>query len=251
MQVDVVILNWLRPDHLQSYLIPTLLTCPEVGRIIISHGRRDTYFDYSDARVISLDHSGLNEALGLALRFHCHSEVRTEAALILDDDLFIEPAHVAQLVASYRAKPGHIHGYDARYVMRARDGLIYTRMRRFWRHLGDPVYLRHLLFGRPRPVITLTKSLVAPTSAMAAFMEQRHLVEDFVRERSRPFWNGEDIVMNLIHVARTGRLPVILKPCRPRRQTKQSKAGISSAKGHYRYRSELVRIAAEKLGLTF
>lgn len=252
MKADVVILNWERQQHLRDYMIPVLLGCPEIGNIIISHGKRETYFDYPDERVICLDHSEANGSLGLALRFNCHEHLTAEAMMILDDDQFITPAHVRQLVEAYRAKPDHIHGYDARYVFRTRTGLVYARMRHLYKYILDPVFRSHFFGERPKPVITLTKTLIAPATAAKLFCENQHLVEEFVRVNSKPLWNGEDIFFNLVFLAKTGKRPVIHKPCEKLRETAQAATGISSQKGfHYHYRSAFVRHAAQALQIPF
>lgn len=252
MKADVVILNWERQQHIRDYLIPVLLKCPEIGKIIISHGKRETFFDYPDARVVCLDHSQENQTFGLSLRFSCFEHLTSEAMMILDDDMLVTPAHIKQLVDAYQAKPDHIHGYDARYVFRTSSGLVYARMRHLYKYILDPVFRAHFFGERPKPVITLTKTLIAPASAAKMFCESRPLVEEFVRTYSKPLWNGEDIFFSLVFHARTGRHPIIHKPITKLRETPQAATGISSQKGfHYQYRSAFVRHAAEALQLAF
>jgi len=250
MKTDVIILNWNRPEHVRDYLIPTLLRCGEVHRIIVSHGKIDTRFEHSHPRVISIDHSDLNADLGLALRFHCHSYVTTDAVLLLDDDQFIEEAHVRQLAAAFAREPGRIHGYHKRYVFHTRHGLAYGRMKTAYRHFLDRRFLAQVLTAPPRPMIALTKTLMAPAAALRSFCEHQHLVDAFVARHSNPLWNGEDIFFCLLHYAKTGVRPVFHKAHPRLAETKQSHQGISSRKReHFAYRDAFVRHACDVLGL--
>ncbi len=248
--IDVIILNWDRPRHIQEHLIPLLTSCSQIGRIIISHGKRETYFEAPGPRVVCLDHSGINATFGLALRFHSVSHAETDAVLILDDDQILQSAHIAQLASAYDERPGHIHGYDARYAWKTRSGLVYGRRTTRIRHCADPVFLKQMIWDPPGPCMVLTKTLIAPRTALEAFNEHAHQVEPFIRAQSRPLWNGEDMFFSLLHLSRTGRLPVIHKPVVRRGETPEGDTGISSDKAyHFSYRTAFLRHACEVLDL--
>ena len=50
-KISVVILNWLRPDNLRYHILPTLIKCPIIDEIIISHGRKDTFMKFYSRKI--------------------------------------------------------------------------------------------------------------------------------------------------------------------------------------------------------
>ena len=246
--IDVIVLNWNRPDHLQDHTLPVLLGCDCVGKIIVSHGKPETFFPSPHPRVECHKHFELNDRYGLSLRFYCFKYVDTDSVLILDDDKLVDRDHVLQLAGAYEERPGHIHGYDRRYIFHTSKGLAYGNMGHVHRYLFDRAFLGQVLSGGLDVSIILTSFMMAPKTALETFWNERSLVEDFVREHSTPLWNGEDIVLNLLHISRTGRFPVAHRP-RPKLKDIKSQGGVSSHPSHLAYRTALVRHVCQTLSL--
>ena len=70
MTISVVILNWKRPENLIKYIIPNLITCPLITEIIISHGNKETFFNYQFSDTVQVIHNQdweLNKPFGIYL----------------------------------------------------------------------------------------------------------------------------------------------------------------------------------------
>jgi len=250
MQADAIILNWNRPGHLLRHTIPTLLDCDGIRHIIVSHGKEDTYFESPDPRVECHRHFDLNAVHGLSLRFYCRIHVKTDAVLILDDDQIIQADHVHQLLESYESQPERIHGFYPRYAFHSLQGINYGWKEIMHKYVLDPLFIWQFVRGRLKPCMVLTAMMIAPKPALDAFWSEKHRVEYFVKEHSVPLWNGEDIFLNLLYLARTGLLPVAIEPCVALLKTPESHRGISGNKPfHGTYRRAFFRHVCETLSL--
>ena len=208
-KTDVVILNWLRPNNIKEKIIPILLESKFINNIIVSHGRLDTYFEYKDERVISLDHSQFNKKYGLALRFICKDYLKMESVLILDDDILIKKKHVDDLVKKYIEKPDFIHGYYGRivsnniipYGLVNEKGFIVDSMIKY-----IPINAFSLLIHKKRVEnnIALTKMMIIPLECYELFNDYCDKINPFMKKKSSPLWNGEDITINLLWMKKKG-----------------------------------------------
>ena len=69
-KISVVIMNWLRPDILQNYILKDMVNYDLVDEIILSHGREDTYFEFDHPKIVNRkDWGDVNNYYGLSRRF--------------------------------------------------------------------------------------------------------------------------------------------------------------------------------------
>jgi len=82
-KLSVIILNFNRPEYIKDYILPALINCPSINEIIISHGKKETFFEDSATdinpkinnedewiKIKHLKHWGNdNKIYGLTLRF--------------------------------------------------------------------------------------------------------------------------------------------------------------------------------------
>lgn len=79
-----------------------------------------------------------------------------------------------------------------------------------------------------------------------AYFERSEMMEDVAKE-GVPYWNGEDIFMALVARKLTGVLPK--RYDLPVRKLPQGAEAINRNRGHMEYRTKMMQLAAERLGL--
>ena len=271
-KTDVVILNWQRPENIKKYILPPLIDCKYINKIIISHGRIDTYFEYNNEKVISLDHSKLNKIYGLALRFVCNEYITSESILILDDDLIIDTKLIEDLIINYNNKPNFIHGYYGRIVsnnlisygnINEKNPIknlfmlfpdIYRKNKKLviksnWYSYKPKNFLK--FNNKLKNNIALTKLMIIPRECYNLFMEYFNKINPYMLKNSKPFWNGEDIVINLLWIKNTGKEAIIHNPYKKIIDKGQDKYGVSSNLGHDYYRIKCVNYLCNLLDIKF
>ena len=86
--LSVVILNYSRPTYIKDFIIPILTKYNIVDEIVISHGKKEAYFESTSPKVKNLKHYGkMNEEYGLTLRFVSAMEAKHDYVIIMDDDI--------------------------------------------------------------------------------------------------------------------------------------------------------------------
>jgi len=232
--ISVVVPNWGRAYNLKRLVLPVLEQCDCVDEIIITHGRRDTAFDYESARcriVHRLDDGDINRRHGLARRFVAAAAARNDTVLSLDDDIVIPESSLLALHEHYLRDPDIIHslyGRDPdrrhRYCDLVRNGAV---------------------------TYALTGAALLPKRLADAFFEHAPLVEALVREHSEPLWNGEDLFMSLVAIKRNRRLnrAYALPRIELRVDGDGAAAAVSGGAAHLAWRSMLSQRAIRALGV--
>lgn len=198
-KLSVVIMNHDRPYVLQrSTLLSTLSQHPNVSEILLLHSNPKSIFDSSkvfseqaSSKIIDLDAVALNAKMGLALRFHyCAEHAQNDWVLIMDDDIEIDATGTAIDALLY-----HMHQNAKRIIGHFGRNLKQSDIVRKYL-LRTPVsYDTKTLYGNVE--VVLTKILLLERDVCVEFQKQMHIMEDFV-VTSKPFWNGEDIFVNLV-----------------------------------------------------
>lgn len=262
-KVDAIIMNWDRPDSIKK-TARYLLKHKNINNVIISHCNKNSIFEfgskdnvYNAHKLIHVNHINENNTYGLACRFLCNKYVTTEAVLILDDDLLFEDKHIKDLLSYYNKHPECITGYFGKRVIKLFGFVIYHPLRNpylkysilrlFYRFF---TFLYIFLFNIPYN-IALTKMIIVPKKALDLFFEKSYLIEDFVKDKAKPLWNGEDIFLNLIYSKETGNCCKVYNPYISIHETKDGSNGISSQSSHKKYRFELATELSKRLKINF
>lgn len=229
--ITVVILNWLRPNNIYHKILPELVKCKDVTEIIISHGREDTYFKSPKCNVRIIDRKDFikNKTFGLSLRFIASLSATNRHILFLDDDIIPLKNTISNLKKYYLknypclvGKFGRKIGSNLQYDYRELEG----------------EYLRC-------PII-LTSLLLIPKELITIFWKSIDPIVPFIKDHSKPLWNGEDIVMCLLSWKYLGKLGYIINnkretPIRYLNTEEDKSVAISQQNGHHLYRTMLVR----------
>ena len=189
MKVSVVLLNWQRPRWLRWLILPHLVRHPQVDEIVVSHGRKDTAFNFTSrhARVVHREDWKLNPTYGLSLRFLAASEATNESVLVADDDLVVEHRAITLLAQALEGQRGLLHGILGRTLS------------------ADYEYqYGHHPIG-PVPIM-LTRAVMMDRSYADLFLREAPKAEHLV-VRGVPKWNGEDIYLSLLSILRSGDFP--------------------------------------------
>jgi hypothetical protein len=171
-------------------VLPLLCRHPLIDEVIVSHGQESTRFEDTSARadVVHRRDAALNARYGVALRFVAAREARNEAVLLVDDDLLLPRFTVSQLAVRHLAEPQRLHGL-------------------FGRRLDEQLRYRYGRVRRgPQPIL-LTRCVLMRRDYADMFLEHEERFHALAT-RSTPVWNGEDIVLSLLSIARGGQLPV-------------------------------------------
>jgi len=186
-KLSVVILNYNRPYNLKNYIIPYLEKNKLVDEIIISHGKEKTAFDNDKGKIKNLQHWGeMNKEYGLTLRFLSALESKNEHILIMDDDII--PTHeTIRFLKDKIEEEENIHGIYGRDINQKGE------------------YIKSNVFGSV-PMV-LTRCLITTKSMCHYFISRFRSYEDEIISKSKPYWNGEDIVFNLLAIKKYNKLP--------------------------------------------
>lgn len=110
------LMNYGRPNVLKETILPALLSYKAVAQVIVSHGKESTDFsaDFAHPKVkhrLDWRAGGLNDMLGVALRFKVGTLDATQPwVLIMDDDILPSEASLDALLDTFAANPNRIVG---------------------------------------------------------------------------------------------------------------------------------------------
>ena len=228
--VTIIILNWKRPDNIKKHILPKLVNCPLVGEIIISHGRTDTKFNcYSNhTNIIHKDDTKLNKKLGLSLRFYNAKYANYPIIVTIDDDIIVHEATLINMFNVFIKNAPCVVG-------------------RFGRVINSDLSYNHLDNNYNRTPIALTSLLMIPKKLCLNFLDNQLPILNYVKNNSKPFWNGEDIFISLLSIVYFKKLPYIVNsekyfPVKLLRSQKDLEVAISQDFNHIKYRSHLLRL---------
>lgn len=232
-----VVLNWDTPFLLQNLTLPLLEATEGVDQVIVSHGQERHFRPFASDKleVVNLRHWGeVNDTYGVARRWVAAQEARNEAILSIDNDILVSSGRLAELIHSFGSDPEIAHSCVQRCVS---PKLEYVS-------LGDRV-------GEGGDSALALTGLAAHSKSLAGeCLKLAPKAQDFVRRRSRPLWNGEDIFLSLVALLRSERwnryLPI---PWSEYRNQPQARISENYA-AHVGYRTELLRHLAEAFQLS-
>ena len=231
--ITAVILNWKRPQNLVNKILPTLELCPCIGEIIISHGNKNTIFNYKpknhSKHVIHRDDHENNIKYGLSLRFISALDATYDTIIFIDDDIIPHPVTIINMLNIYNKNKPCI-------------------VSRFGRELGP-----NISYKTEPPIrqtltnpIALTSCVIIPKFLCEQFFEYSNILNPFIYEKSRPLWNGEDIVISLLSIKLFNKWPIITFqenhfPIKQLKTKKDLNVAIHKMPGHREYRSQLIK----------
>ena len=229
--ITIVILNWKRPNNIKYKILPEILKCSEVDQIIISHGRKDTYFEAlnNSKEIINRKDYLKNHIFGLSLRYLAALESRNRHVLFVDDDIVPLGNTICNLKKVYLKNYPCICG---KYGRNIKSNLEYN-----WKSL-DGRYLRC-------PIV-LTSLLLVPIEIVRLFWKSIDPIAPFIYKESKPLWNGEDIVLCLLSLKYLNKNGYIINseqetPVIYLNTEQDKKVAISHQTGHHIYRSNLIK----------
>ncbi len=108
--VTAYVANFARPQNIQC-IVQSLLACPSIQHIIVSNNNPQSpllrWFQTSSHRVTVLHHPVMQSC---QKRFEHVSDHPAPYYLILDDDIFLYPHQIEQLITALRTHPHVPHG---------------------------------------------------------------------------------------------------------------------------------------------
>ena len=231
---SVIILNFNRHKYLKNNILPYLCKYKNIDQIIISHGKKSTYFDSSkiSSKILDLKDWDKNQEYGLTLRFLASEYSSNYNIIIMDDDILPTEETVNILIKNIQKKE-NIYG-------------LYGRMldKKF-------KYRTELYFGQCH--IVLTRCLITTKEMCKYFMDNYKKYEYQMVKESKPFWNGEDILFNLLSIKKTNQFPVAINLSHINKniitENLFSTVSISSSTDHLKYRKILTQKLVEDMDL--
>ena len=188
MFVSVAILNFSRPEYIRNSIIPFLDKVELVNEILISHGKKEAVFSTPSIKVKHLYHYGEpNDTYGLTLRFLTASQASNEHVIIMDDDIIPDSETIKNLHDAI-IEDERIHGLYGRDLDE-----------------NNGYYIDNVFGEVP---IVLTRCLITTRSMCNYFLEHFRSYESERIKKSKPYWNGEDILFSLLSVEKYKKLPV-------------------------------------------
>lgn len=230
-KLSVVILNFNRPEYIQKNILPKILTYGGlIDEVIISHGKKESFFIYDDYRVKNLKHWGeKNKEYGLALRFYSALEAKNDNIIIMDDDIIPSEETFDFLKEKIEEDDERIYGIYGRSI-NEKDEYTYTNY-----------------FGT-LPIV-LTRCLVTTKEMCKYFIDNFRTYENDLIKNSKPYWNGEDILFSFLSIEKYGKLPKAydLKHSNRIANYINTNESISLNNNHNNYRKNLTKYLMEKM----
>ena len=233
MTISVVILNFNRPEYINNNIIPILDKIELIDEIIISHGKKETFFESKSEKVKNLQHWGeLNKTYGLTLRFLSAREAKNEAVIIMDDDIIPAEKTIKILYELYGKENDRLYG-------------LYGRSLNL-----DNEYSIDNVFGEV-PIV-LTRFLLTHRDLTRYFLTRFRDLENDLIKNSKPYWNGEDILFSLLSIQKYGKLPKVLNLNHHNRLANYlnlNEAISTGSEEHQKYRKKLTQYLVKELEL--
>jgi len=220
-------MNFNRSNYLKNNILPYLCKYKLIKEIIISHGKKENYFEYKDKKIKNLKDWDKNEEYKLTLRFLNATKASYENILILDDDILPSEKAVNTLFASITDDKDNIYGL-------------------YGRNLNDNFdYSVKINFGECH--IILTRCLMTTKKMCNIFIEE-FLKGNFDEVKN----NGEDILFSFLSIRENNKLPIAYNLPHTNRNFLYElieRDGISFDKNHIKKRSEISKKYIKKLNI--
>ena len=222
IKITVVILNYYRPDNIKKIIIPELLKLSYVDNIIISHGRKETYFeDFASTKKVihRKDFNEINEKYSVYRRFIAAETSKNNCILILDDDMIISEDTLKKLYNNWIKDNTIIHGLCGRSVKK-----------------NDFSYLSTDVYGDVPILIT---RCVMISLDNIKYMNSRMTQFEYFFQDCKPKWNGEDIFMSIVIMDKNNKLN---KAHNFKYRNLDDNNAISKLSNHYKHRDFITRV---------
>lgn len=187
--ISLIILNWKRSNNIKNKILPYIENNKLIDEIIISHGREDTFFEYSskNKNVIHRQDFILNSTFGLSLRFLSALTSKNKIIMFLDDDEIINNEEIEKCYQLL--------------INNKNIGIIGKYGRKLSKKNNEYLYNFHNNNGYSD--IILTKFMLLRKILIYDFFKSSLLVEH-LQQKAKPLWNGEDIFISLLSQKRYG-----------------------------------------------
>ena len=240
-KLSIVILNFNRPDYIKEYILPKLVSYNAVDEIIISHGKKDSFFNISSSqinpkmsddwvKIKHLKHWGdYNKKYGLARRFLSALEAKNHNIIIMDDDIIPANDTIEFLKEKIEEDPQRIYGI-------------------YGRNIDDKNEYSYTNYFGTTPIV-LTRCLITTKEMCQYFIDNFRNYENNLVKNSKPYWNGEDILFSLLSIEKHGKLPKAYNLKHDNRVANylDIDQSISVGKGHNEYRKELTKYLMDRM----
>jgi len=236
-KISVVILNFNRPSYIKKDILPNLEKISFIDEVIISHGKKDTFFQDSKFKNINVKHlehwEKDNATYGLTLRFYSALEAKNSKIIIMDDDIIPSLEAVEFLNEKISEDSNRLYGLYGRNLDKYNNYEITN------------------YFGEV-PIV-LTRCLITTKEMCIYFMDNFRTYENKLIENSKPYWNGEDILFSLLSIKKYGKLPKVYNLKHSNRALNylnlNDSINLGDDNDHVEYRKKLTKDFIDKLGL--
>ena len=215
-------------------MLPALEKYPYIDEVIISHGKKETVFDYESEHcrmVHRRDYIGTNRKYGLARRFLACKDACNDVILSLDDDVIMPESSFLALCDEFARDPDVIHSLFGRNP----DKYLF-----YWHdmHYGEVTY-------------ALAGGALMPKWLTGHFFEQAWLASGLVKGKPWPFWGVDDLFMSLVAIKVNKRLNRAYPFQRVELQVKGSGAPVTVSENpaHIPDRTLFSKLAIPALGV--
>lgn len=225
-------MDWSRPENVRE-IAATYSSFDIVGEIIILVMKPTAPYNYTFNRVkVFVDYSA-NTRYGLSSRFIGCNMASRKYVVIQDDDIIHTEIGLRTLAEATIQDPNRIIGHFCRT----------------WNISKGTSYVPYQPRAGLHPIV-LTNTLITPREFCSKFFEYEPLVHAAV-QGSIPYWNGEDIFLNLVSFKVSGNMPrCIPSPKGSLKTMPHADRGMSvKNKSHLPYRRWFLAVAANALGV--
>jgi len=221
MKISVIILNWKRPENIRKFILPNLEKNNLVDEIIISHGNKNTFFDYVTDKVLIIHRKDwiYNNEFGLSLRFLCGLSAKNKIICFMDDDEIIHYDDFKMCVN----------------VLKNNDNCgIVGKYGRILNYVGKKYeYNTRNVTGIVD--IVLTKFMIFHKKLIYDFFLNNDNLDNLLSQ-SIPYWNGEDIFISLLSRKRFGRSSLFVIKSKHYNKLSEGDVSVSRWSGHKTFR---------------
>lgn len=168
----VVMMSWRRPDNVKR-ILASLSRIGAVAEVIVWNNNTEVWLE-SDRPIVRIVNS--NSDLGLYTRFAAAALARTDSVLFQDDDLLLPESTLKTLLSAWEGQPTKLHGI-------------------FGRRPNATGQYADLLTGDRSAPIVLTRAVVTARAHIPEALQLAYSL-DSLQTASRPYGNGEDIILS-------------------------------------------------------
>lgn len=225
--VTAVIMNFDRPANVIQ-LVQSICSIRLISDIFIINAKESSKVEVHCLHVTQFDDWGMNEHVGLALRFVRAANAPTEKILFIDDDILPE----SWLIYSMFHDKVRCSELCGPFVRRC-DSSGYSSK-----------YINTYLWDSSKANTVITPLMLTTITVVRWFLLNMNKLSHLVIN-SMPLWNGEDILFGLVYsICSHKNGSLFVTPSGNGRgwsRLSGHNKGVSSSKGHLNYRHQLCK----------